>query len=298
MDDSLSKYDVDIKRYLKEHYENKISYISDTIIEYKNNRYGFGRLTETDRNSGVNPVHVNLDFVKEAIEEDKKLSGTWNVELQHPKDKQRKYFEEFIGKKGQIIMHLLTCKRKTINGQDEVFEKFIIGCMVTDGEGWKLLDPQRGEKILELDVVSEKEQKVSISENLSRFANELLDKEKQNTIEDNEEYVDREMQLIDSFMTDSLLRFKKEIDKRENELKDLNKQLSRGSRTMGFYERQEVRGQIDKKQQELFKAQKKYFQAQALQFTDKEKRVTDLKSKLHLNFELKHLADVQFIISA
>jgi hypothetical protein len=82
---------------------------------------------------------------------------------------------------------------------------------------------------------------------------------------------------------------------REKEIKDLQKTM-RASRTLGSHERDQIQEQIDKKQKEFFRAQKRYFQAQEEQFIDKDKKVTELRSKLQMNFEHERIASVRFTI--
>lgn len=295
MDDSLSKYDADFRRYLDLHFGKDIHQISDNIIEFKGTHYALGRKPMNSVTTIV-PIHANLPFIRSALNEDKLHVGSWNVTLSHPKEKERKYFDDFIGKKGQLILNIVLCRRKTINNQEEVFEKLIVNGAIFDGEGWKLLNAERAEKLFDLNVVNETRATVSLFNRLSDSEKTRLEDEKQKIIDENEEFVDHEMQLIETFLEESMLRFKKEIDGRELELKELKKQLTKSSRTTGFYERQQIHDEIDKKQQEYFRSQKKYFQAQSAQFSDKEKRVGDLKNKLKLNFEVRRLAEVQFSI--
>ena len=96
-------------------------------------------------------------------------------------------------------------------------------------------------------------------------------------------------------MQETLIKFKMEKEKREEEIKDLQKQ-TRASKTMGFHEIQKIKEQVDKKQKEYFKAQKKYFQAQEQQFLNKDKKSEELNNKLQLTFEVKRLANVALII--
>lgn len=294
---ALSKYDSDLKRYINVHFTDNIKFINDSIIEYKGNRFVLGdRSMKENQEQELIFLHTHTPFIKEALSQDKIINGTWNIKFSHSKDKQRKYFGEYIGKRGQIIMNLLTCRRKTINNQDEVFEKLIVNAMIFDHEGWKLLDQSRSEKLLELDVINENDTKFKIHERLQSQSEHQVENEKQNTVDENEQYIDKEMNRIDTFMTESLLRFKKDNEIKEEELKNLNSQLIHGGKTMGFYERQQVHDQIDKKQQDLLRVQKRYFQAQSDQFSDKAKRVTDLKGKLKMSFEIKRLAEVEFSI--
>ena len=68
------------------------------------------------------------------------------------------------------------------------------------------------------------------------------------------------------------------------------------TRTLGAHERDQIQEQIDKKHKELFRAQKKYIQAQQEQFMDKDKKVTDLRSKLQMSFGHERIASVKLTI--
>lgn len=298
MQDSLSKYDAEIKRYVFMHFGDQIKTISDSIIEFGGKKYILGKVGGEKLENGLSRIHTNLDFIRNALSEDKKIFGSWKIIFKHPKDKERKYFEELIGKKGQIIVDLLTSKRKTINNQEEVFENLIVSVIIFDGESWKLLEEQRAKKLFDLDVVKEETETFFPDARLLGKANGQIDSKKQHIIDENEAYIDKEMQIIDTFMTESLLRHKQDIEEKESEIKETERQLVHAGRTMGFYERQQIRDQIDKKQQNLLKVQKKYFQVQSSQFTEKEKKVSDLKGKLKMTFETKRLAQVQLTIVA
>ena len=286
-----------MKRFILSHFGDNAKCEGDSLITINGQKYILGRADIKDKNGDKLPrIHTNLDIIKKALLEDKCLSGKWIVNLKHPKDKQRKSFEELVGKKGQIVVDLITCKGKTINNQDEVFEKLITNAAVEDESGWKIIHDQRANKLFDLDIDYEEIGDVYIGERLVKQAKEDLDSKKQEILTDNESYIDRELEAIDTFMTESLLKHKQNIEEKEREIKELDKQLAHGGKTMGFYERQQIRDQIDKKQQDLLKIQKKYFQVQSTQFAEKERKVSDLKGKLKMSFETTRLAEIQFCI--
>ena len=294
---SLSKYEADIKRYILSHFGENVKCLSDSIISINNQKYVLGRVDTNDANGdNLQRIHTNLDIISKALNEDRQYSGKWEVNLCHPVDKQRKIFEEYVGKNGQLVVDLITCKRKTINNQDEIFEKIVTNAVVYDDDGWKLIHDQRANKLFDLDVIKEDSKEMSIDNRLLNQAKSDVDDKKQEISEENESYVDRELEAIDTFMTESLLRHKQNIEEKETEIKELDRQLIHGGKTMGFYERQQIRDQIDKKQQDLLRVQKKYFQVQSAQFAEKERKVTDLKGKLKMSFVTTRLAEVQFNI--
>jgi len=292
---ALSKYEADMKKFILSHFGDGAKCDTDAILSINGQKYVLGRADVKKGNGDKLPrIHTNLDIISKALAEDRKLVGKWQVSFKHPKDKERKIFEELIGKKGQILIDLITCKRKTINNQDEIFEKLVTNAVVHDDGGWKLIHDQRANKLFDLDIINEESFDISIDERLAKQAKDDIDAKKQEFLNENEAYIDRELEAIDTFMTESLLRHKQNIEEKEKEIKELDKQLVHGGKTMGFYERQQIRGQIDKKQQDLLKVQKKYFQVQSVQFAEKEKKVSDLKGKLKMSFETTRLAEIQF----
>ena len=294
---ALSKYEADIKKYVLSHFGDNAKCLSDSVISINNQKYILGRTEIKDGNGDRLPrIHTNLDIISKALNNDRQYSGTWEIEFCHPKDKQRKIFDEYVGKKGQLVVDLITCKRKTSNNQDEVFEKIVTNAVVYDNGGWKLIHDQRANKLFDLDIIKEDSKEVSLDNRLLNQAKSDIDDKKQEISIENESYIDRELEAIDTFMTESLLRHKQNIEEKEKDIKELDRQLIHGGKTMGFYERQQIRDQIDKKQQDLLKVQKKYFQVQSAQFAEKERKVSDLKGKLKMSFVTTRLAEVQFNI--
>ena len=292
---SLNTYDNNLKKYLKLAFEGEVEFVSDLQFEYKNNKYVLGKIDQKLRDQGFRPVHTNLDFIQSKIEADLKNKGQWFVQLSHPIDRQRKYFEEYIGKSGQILVHSITCKRKSINGQDDYFEKLIITPMINSGDKWEKIEPSRGEKLLELDVTSEISDLERMRDELEDYSKENIKVSQDNIENENANYIEDEMGNMQRFVEESLLNFDKEIESRKREVTDLSRQL-RASKTMGFYEREQIHEEIDKKQKELFVAQKKYIKAQEAQFVEKDKKMADLKGRLKLSFEVSQIARIKFTI--
>jgi len=293
--DSLTKFDSDLKTYLQVIYGNRIKFLSDNIFQYQGIKYILGKATTEQRELGYLPVHTNIDLLKFNIKKDRDISGKWNIIFVHPKGKERKSHEDFIGKEGQLIIDLLTAKRKTVNNGDEIFEKIIVSAMFNDGDSWKKIDIGRAKKIMDLNIIKE-------SRITDRLRDELIDYAKHNTkerkkeiTEENEEYVLQEIDLLNKFTEEALLKHQNEIHEREKGLKDMNKKL-KASKTMGYHEIQQVQEQINKKQKELLKAQKKYFEAQEAQFKQKDNTVAGLRNKLQMNYEVRRLAEIKFII--
>ena len=158
------------------------------------------------------------------------------------------------------------------------------------------LDPLLSEKLFELNLVNEIPYQENLSSEISFYSENVIQEEKKKITRSNENYVMQEMENLDKFAEESLLRNKQEMDSREQELRDLGKRLSGSSKTMGFHERQEILEERDTKQKELLKAQKKYFQMQEEQFRHKDKKIAELRGNLQMNYEHTKLAEAVFTI--
>ena len=296
-DDSLNKFDAQLKAYLNFALGKTISYKSDKVFEYSGGKFCLGRLTEAEREEGVLPINLETNFVKQALEQDKRLSGSWSLAFRHPQD-HRKVLEEFIGMDGQISVDVLNCSRKTINNTEETFEKIIVSSLVFKDGQWQKIEPKRAEKLFELEVTEEKNMHERLRDELSDLIQKNGNDFKQEIKAENEGYVDQEMQNLDRFVDESILKYKQEMDLREQELKEIGKKLKISSKTTGFHERQQILEEKDKKQKDLFKAQNKYMKMQQEQFLQKDQKVMDLRNKLEMTFEYKNLAKIQFKIQS
>ncbi|MCL5667269.1 MAG: SNF2-related protein [Patescibacteria group bacterium] len=294
-EEALSKFDARLKTYLSLALGSAVSYTDNKILEYAGGCFCLGRITEAEREKGLLPINLETDFVKQAIEQDKKIIGSWVVSMKHPED-HRKILEDYVGLDGQISVDVLNCSRKTINNTEENFEKIIVSAMVNKDGQWQKIEPKRAEKIFELRVTQEQSLEQRLRDELVDLTQKNVSDFQQEIIAENEGYVDQEMQNLDRFVEESLLKNKEEIDLREQELKEISKKLRGSSPTSGFHERQQILEEKDKKQKELFKAQSKYIKMQQEQFLQKDQKVMDLRNKLQMTFEHKNLAKIQFKI--
>jgi len=189
----------------------------------------------------------------------------------------------------------LKCELKTINDTKEEFEKIILTGFVNQGAKWEQIPASRLERLFDLDVVSEDKNEFRLRDELEDATSLQLKSAQEDVNSENEKYIFEEMDRLDQFVEESLLKFRQEMDKREKEIKELQKTM-RASRTLGAHERDQIQADIDKKQKELFKAQKRYIQAQQEQFIDKDKKVADLRNKLQMSFSHERIASVKFTI--
>lgn len=296
--DALGRFDEMLKSYIKTTFGDKISYPDDKSFTYEGKNYVFGNLNEGERAQGIIGANLNLDFIKLSIENDKNLMGNWRVIFKHRDSSGRKYFEDYIGCDGQLAVDLLICKRKTINNADEIFEKIIVSSVIYKENSWHPLNSKLAERFFDLLITGEQGDNTAICIELEKNAQENILAEKESINAENEQYVDQEMEHLDRFVEESLIKNKQDMGIREQELKELGKQLRSVSKTMGFHERQQILELRDKKQKELFKAQKNYFQTQEEQFRQKDKKISELRGKLQMVFEHRRLAQCHFKINS
>ena len=292
---SMNHFDQLIKRYFHEIYSASLKIIDENTYELSNIKYCIGNVSSEKRDLGYVPIYVKSPLLQESINKDLLIEGRWSVTLSHMQEKARKLFEEYIGKEGQLILDLVTAKRKTITGQPDIFEKLIISAIIEEENGWKPIEAIRADKLLNLNIENEESFQDRIRDELVDQAGKSVQAYQVGVTKENENYVLDEIELLNTFSEEALIKFQQEIDERNKEIRELNKK-SKATRTSGYHEVQQIQEEINKKQKELFKAQKKYMTAQEDQFIQKDKKISDLRDKLQMNFEVKRLAEVKFII--
>ncbi len=294
--DSLGRFDSQLKRYLAVSLGADIHYRTENIFDYNGVTYFLGRIGDEDKEKGYKPAHVKEPFIKERLEVDKKSRGhSWKVSLRHDNQKVRHPFDDLVGKECQLVADLLKCERRTVNDTREEFEKIILTGFVKENDRWKPIVNSRLERLFDLDVASEDKNESRLRDELEDTASSQLKSAQEDVNTENERYIFEEMDRLDQFVEESLLKFRQEMDTREKEIKELQKTM-RASRTLGAHERDQIQADIDKKQKELFKAQKRYIEAQQKQFVDKDKKVADLRNKLQMSFSHERIASVKFTI--
>ena len=294
--DSLDRFDSQLKKYLTVSFGGDIRPRSDNVFDYNGTIYFLGRIADEDKDKGYKPAHVKEPFIRERLETDKKIKGgLWQVSFRHDNKKEHRPFDDLVGKECQLVADLLKCERRTVNDTKEEFEKIVLTGFVKQNDHWERIQDSRLERLFDLDVVNEEKDKSRLRDELEDTASSQLKKAQEDVNTDNERYIFEEMDRLDQFVEESLLKFRQEMDTREREIKDLQKTM-RASRTLGAHERDQIQADIDKKQKELFKAQKRYIQAQQEQFVDKDKKVADLRNKLQMSFSHERIASVKLNI--
>ena len=291
---ALSRYDKELKRFVQNAFQELN--IEENSFQYHGQRYFFGKLSNEEREATqMKPAHTRLDFIRTALENASEDSGEWHIEFQHPETNARKILGEHIGKEGQLTVDIINCSRKTINGDAEEFHRMVYSILVKNEDGWKSIASSLGERILDLDIVSERNDSSRLRDELEDLSTKNVRNTQQKILEENERFVDLERDHIRQFAKESLMRHEADMKKIKDEIDTLENQL-KASKTMGFHERQEVRDQIDKKQKQYFKAQEKYIRAEREQFMVRDKQVEQLKDRLQLKFDTRRIASVKFTI--
>lgn len=292
--DSLDRFDTYLKRYLDISLGDSICYLSPNIFKYNGTTYHLGHLTDEAKKNNYKPAHIKEPFIKERLLIDKKIKCiSWEVSFNHKHDKGRHSFEDLVGKECQLIIDLLKCERKTVNDAKEDFEKIILTGLVKQDEKWEQIQCSRLDRLFDLKVVSSEKSNFRPCGELEDLAFLRMKSEQEKINTENERYIFEEMERLDQFIEESLLKFKQEMDVREKEIKKLQGTM-RVSRTLGSHERDQIQAEIDKKQKDLFRAQKRYIKAQQEQFIDKDKKVSDLRNKLQMSFSRERIASVKF----
>ncbi len=246
--DSLSRFDSQLKRYLLLSLGSQIVQKSETVFEHNGRTYYIGALLESDKDKGYRAARVSEDFINEKIQEDKKGEGrVWEVKLKHPAERGHQTFADLVGKEGQLTIDLLTCVRHTVNDSEEKFEKIIVTGLVKNGDRWEQVPSARLDKLFDLDVERELPADGRMRDELEDVAVVVLKKNQDEIGAKNEHYIYEEMDHLTQFVQESLLKFQQEMEVREHEIKELQKTM-RASRTMGSHEREQIQGEIDKKQ--------------------------------------------------
>lgn len=294
--DSLGRFDSQLKRYLAISLGADIHYQTENTFDYSGTVYFLGRIADEDKDKGYKPAHIKEPFIKERLEADKKTKGgLWQVSLRHDSKKEHHLFDDLVGKECQLIVDLLKCERHTVNNAKEEFEKITLTGSVKENDRWEPITNSRLDRLFDLDFTNEEKMEGRLRDEMEDMASLQLKKAQEDINDENERYIFEEMDRLNQFVEESLLKFQQEMITRQQEIKDLQKTM-RATRTLGAHERDQIQGQIDKKQKELFRAQKRYIQAQQEQFIDKDKKVMDLRSKLQISFGHERIASVKFTI--
>ncbi len=321
----LDEFDRDLERYIKYIFQADLKEIGkhrykvtgtpndldkSTFNNLLGKTIGIGAVSDAERQQGILALHTETKFLSGQLRDDSsKINQMYQIKFSQNGDSKRTEFKDIQGKNGLLRLDKVSCKRKTINNSNEIFEKLVFTCLIkdnnawtlpttaSDGKGWSLISDYRATRLIHLDVIEEKVQSVKFPGVLEKCAQENIDKRKEEFVEENQGYIEKMTDQLNQYSEEVLLRFKHEMEDREEEIKALQKSM-RGSKTLGFHEKQQVLQEIDKKQRQYAQAVKKHAEMQIGLFKDKDKSLMDLEDKLTLEFEVKELATVSFTIQS
>jgi hypothetical protein len=323
INDMLDEFDRSLMRYIKAVFQegiketgknryqitkipSELSYVeSDSLL---NKILAVGSVLDDEKREGVINLHPRTKFITKLLQEDaNKKDLVYKLIFKHDVNDKRNEFHDIQGQAGLLRLDKVICKRKTINDIVETFEKVVFTCLLKKdhswafpttspgGNGWSLFSSYRSSRLVNLNVVDEKEDTLDTPEFLNSCVLDNIEKAKQEFTEENESFIDKMTDQLNKYSEEVLLRFKREMEDREEEMKALERSM-RGSKTLGFHERREIQGEIDKKQRQYAQAVKKHAEAQIVLFKEKDKKLNDLLDKLTLSFETMHIATVSFTI--
>jgi len=311
IDEMLGEFDRSLERYVKLVFRDGLKEVGDhryqvtDIPKYLDSSVvsnllgkvlAVGSITEVDKQKGVLALHTETKFLSELLREDARSENQkFKIVFKHNEESKRREFEEYSGKMGYLNLGKVICKRKTINGADEVFEKIVPTFLIQDGDSWELLPDFRALRLTTLDVTDEKEEQIQPPEVLEEKTRENMEKAKNDFELENEGFIDKMTDQLNKYSEEILLRFKREMEERAEEIKALERSM-RASKTLGFHEKQQIQQEVDKKQRQYAQAVRKHAEMQIDLFKDKDNHLKDLQNKLSLSFETKHLASVSFTI--
>ncbi|TSC90374.1 MAG: helicase/type iii restriction enzyme [Microgenomates group bacterium Gr01-1014_5] len=321
----LNSFDRDLERYIKLVFNSGLRQIDEHRFEVKHvpkdieksdiknlvgKILGIGVVTDIERQKGVLPIHTETQYFSDLLKKDAKDKDfIYKITFSHDGESKRLDFKDIHGRNGLLSIVKVVCRRKTINNIDEVFEELVFTCLVKDeaswalptkvedGKGWSNIGSYKAEKIVNLLVKNEKQAEFEIPNILKICSEENINLKKEEFIEKNQGFIEKMRDQLNQYSDDVLLRFKREMDEREEEIRALERSM-KGSKTTGFHERQQIQQDIDKKQRQYAQAVKKHAEMQLGLFNDKDKSLKDLEKKLTLGFELVQLATISFTIES
>ena len=315
--DALSRYDQQIKTYAFCLMGNALKEISDNRFEinikkwkgapkvpnkYFHATYGIGNVPIEEQDAGVIPFSTRAEVLKAVLQKDKSRTGlSGNVTLKPISERGKRTVDQIGGKKGHIVVHRLKCKHQSVIGDDhqEEFEIFVYSGIVQTDDGWKLLKNQKAmEQLLDptlMEWESTKEATFRLRDDLGDQVPRDIEQTKQSVIDKNEEFVDRQRAMLQQYAKDSLMKTKKRLEVKQEEIDTLERQL-KVSRTMGAHERREVRDEVDKKMKEYRKIRTELLRAEDEAFAMQEDELITLKSKLELKIDEEKLLTLHFSI--
>ncbi|MBI4228423.1 MAG: SWF/SNF helicase family protein, partial [Deltaproteobacteria bacterium] len=195
--------------------------------------------------------------------------------------------EPYLGKSGFCISYKFSCKG--LEEEDHLRHLFF----VKDGNTWKPLNNDLCEKMMSItmlecnDMKDERPSKELINEPLKTVEDELMKKIGVR----NEEYYEREMDKLELYSEEAVLKMQDDLKKIEDAWKEAK---SKRQRSLSFEERMSARKEVQRLEHEYSKMADKIAIEKKLLFEEKNNELKNLEKKLKVKAEKKLVAQANW----
>lgn len=278
---------LDIKEYefrdglCKLKIESVPQYVTESLhSEFREGSYYIGRYNETLMEKRLHIGHPLAKAVIQGIK-NKAPDKAHGIKLCYTKEKHKiSQFQPYIGKIGLWAVY-----RVAFEGLD-IEEHLIHIVLVDDKKEWIVLKPEYGQKFttimaepMELDEKPLSLPDESYIENiLSQNVEELSGKVSLR----NEEYYDAELDKLETYSEEVLMRLYDELKEKESELNEARKKKQKA---MTFEDRQKARKDIHRLELAYSHLADKIAQEKKRLFEEKDREMKRLEKKLHLKIQ-------------
>lgn len=231
-------------------------------------------------------LHMGHPLAKAAVLTTKDISAetVHNIIFQYTAGKHKiSVLEPYLEKSGYVLSYKLLFR-----GLDEE-ERLAHLFFVKDGDSWQGLDPGLCTKMMGITAIengsanSEAPPSEFISEALKGIENELLKEISQR----NEEYYEKEMDKLETYSEEAVLKMQDDLKKVEDEWKETKRKRQKAQ---GFDERMNARKEVQRLELEYSRMVDRISAEKRRLFEEKNAELKDLEKKLKLRVERKLIA--------
>ena len=230
-------------------------------------------------------LHLGHPLVRTAIRAAKELPAekTCSVTLAYSAGHKITALEHLLGKSGYCMSYKLSFKG--LEEEDHLSHLFFI----REGEGWEALSNDLCEKMMTVtafeckDIKHEMPPAELADSTLRTFTDELL---KEIGLR-NEDYFEREMDKLDIYSEEAVLKMQDELKKFEDAWKEAKKKRQK---SLSFEERMAARKEVQRLEQEYSKMVDKIAVEKKKLFEEKDQELKSLEKKLKIKVERELIA--------
>lgn len=231
-------------------------------------------------------LHLNHPLIKAALGLAKEIPSdkTCSITLTYTEGRHRiTNIEPYLGKSGYCI----TCKLSFKGLEEEDHLKHLF--FVKEGNLWNAISNDLCEKMITVTAIesesfaNEKPSENLINEALKNIEDELL---KEIGIR-NEEYYEREMDKLEIYSEEAVLKMQDDLKKIEDAWKEAKKKRQKA---LSFEERMSARKEVQRLEQEFSKMMDKINLEKKRLFEEKDRELKNLEKKLKLKVEKEMIA--------